>query len=157
MSEKPPQVSIRTFQPYLMWLIHVHCDQKCALHICAITFNICNVHLCNRDECEGLSPGAVVMLHSSLKPIKSLRGSNGCFLCVFCAGRRLLGVVWPAARWSEANKHIPHQNPTLVWALQTRRSSSVPLTCVCALSLNHNFFSLPRVAHSLFLLTRCPL
>lgn len=68
-------------------------DKKRALHIFffPIMFNICNVALCNREEFGGFGPGGVVMLHSSLNPIKSPRGSNGCFLCVFCSGRHAVG------------------------------------------------------------------
>lgn len=54
---------------------------------------------CKREESEGSGSGKSVMLHSSLNPIKSRRGPNGCVFYVFSVlAGLLLGVVWPAAR-----------------------------------------------------------
>lgn len=64
-------------------------DKKGCSGYFVVLFYICK--LCNREQFEGFSSGGAVMLHSSLNPIKSRRGSNGCFLCVFCAGRPAVG------------------------------------------------------------------
>lgn len=47
---------------------------------------------------EGSGSGKSVMLHSSLNPIKSPRGSNGCFYAFSVLAGLLLGVVWATAR-----------------------------------------------------------
>lgn len=61
-----------------------------------VLFDICK--LCNRKQSEGSGSGKSVMLHSSLNPIKSRRGPNGCFYMFSVLAGLLLGVVWPAAR-----------------------------------------------------------
>lgn len=53
---------------------------------------------CVREQSEGSGSGKSVMLHSSLNPIKSRRGPNGCFYVFSVLAALLLGVVWPAAR-----------------------------------------------------------
>lgn len=42
-----------------------------------VLYDICK--LCNREQSDGSGSGKSVMLHSSLNPIKSRRGPNGCF------------------------------------------------------------------------------
>lgn len=61
-----------------------------------VLFDICK--LCNREQSAGSGSGKSVMLHSSLNPIKSQRGPNGCFYVFSVLVGLLLGVVWPAAR-----------------------------------------------------------
>lgn len=61
-----------------------------------VLFDICK--LCNGEQFEGSGSGKSVMLHSSLNPIKSPRGSNGCFYAFSVLAGLLLGVVWAAAR-----------------------------------------------------------
>lgn len=62
-----------------------------------VLFDICKLR--NGEQSRGSGSGAPVMLHSSLNPIRSRRGPNGCFFYVLSAlAGLLLGVVWPAAR-----------------------------------------------------------
>lgn len=61
-----------------------------------VLYDICK--LCNREQSEGSGSGISVMLHSSLNPIKSRRGPNGCFYVFSVLAGLLLGVAWPAAR-----------------------------------------------------------
>lgn len=61
-----------------------------------VMFDTCK--LCNRELSEVSGSGTLVMLHSSLNPIRSRRGPNGCFYVFSVLADLLLGVVWPAAR-----------------------------------------------------------
>ena len=61
-----------------------------------VLFDICKS--CNKEQSEGTGSGTLVMLHSSLNPIRSRRGPNGCFYVFAVLAGLLLGVVWPAAR-----------------------------------------------------------